>query len=371
MNRHGSWVVRAALAVTWVTLIGTARAQAPLTISILPIGGTAVEGGSVVAIEVFVTANQAVPITGGQIDLPCNLPAIDGSSGSIAIVSGPTGGTTDPDGDGLRGPSSTGHAYLFGPGGLGPFQTASCRIALTPSIGGLPVTIPVGGTRYLGTWFYNVSSCATGEFLVNTEGNREPPMGTDTTRLRAGSDPSQVYSLEVNPTTLKVQTGRCCRGSTCLGELNEFCCLESMAGTSWDPAMVCADGCPCTSNAQCNDGQFCTVDTCLEGRCQSVADPELCDDDDSCTIDTCNESFNRCDHATLCLYGDLAGAANECLVNSEDVECCLEGFVVPDLCPGSDVYPCLGDDVVTFDDVLALLSTASGTPACPDPVNCD
>jgi hypothetical protein len=49
----------------------------------------------------------------------------------------------------------------------------------------------------------------------------------------------------------------------------------------------------------CDDGLFCTIDSCnvVNGICEHTAN--RCADDDSCTLDTCNESSDLCMHTPL------------------------------------------------------------------------
>jgi hypothetical protein len=50
---------------------------------------------------------------------------------------------------------------------------------------------------------------------------------------------------------------------------------------------------------ECDDGLFCTIDSCnaVNGSCEHSAN--RCADDDSCTLDTCNESSDLCMHTPL------------------------------------------------------------------------
>ena len=60
---------------------------------------------------------------------------------------------------------------------------------------------------------------------------------------------------------------------------------------------------PCSSAAQCNDGNVCTTDTCSSKRCLRTAIAGCCtvsadcDDGNPCTKDTCNN--NACKHAAI------------------------------------------------------------------------
>ncbi len=52
----------------------------------------------------------------------------------------------------------------------------------------------------------------------------------------------------------------------------------------------------CLDDAQCEDGLFCTINKCIDGKC---VDKRNCDDGRQCTLDKCNEELNRCEHDNL------------------------------------------------------------------------
>jgi Trypsin-like peptidase domain len=62
----------------------------------------------------------------------------------------------------------------------------------------------------------------------------------------------------------------------------------------------------CTSDAECNDGQFCTgVETCVSGSCQSSGDP--------CSGgETCNEGTDSCDPPSGCDNDGTCEAGEDC-----------------------------------------------------------
>lgn len=58
---------------------------------------------------------------------------------------------------------------------------------------------------------------------------------------------------------------------------------------------VCPIG-PCTSNAQCNDGKFCTADLCIGNNCICVHNNDQCEDGNFCDGDNfCNAATDTCD----------------------------------------------------------------------------
>jgi hypothetical protein len=70
----------------------------------------------------------------------------------------------------------------------------------------------------------------------------------------------------------------------------------------------------CTNDAQCNDGELCTIDTCEDGRCvHRLID---CDDGDPCTKDRCEGG--QCFHSPIENCSDLC-------CNPDTQFCCLVG----------------------------------------------
>ncbi|MEZ4339322.1 MAG: MopE-related protein [Sandaracinaceae bacterium] len=66
---------------------------------------------------------------------------------------------------------------------------------------------------------------------------------------------------------------------------------------------------PCTTDADCDDGLFCTgTRTCVDGVCSAPTLPD-CDDGVACTTDSCDRRAQRCVHEAPDLDGDGSGAA--------------------------------------------------------------
>ncbi len=74
----------------------------------------------------------------------------------------------------------------------------------------------------------------------------------------------------------------------------------------------------CSADAQCDDGDACTVDACDRGAC--THSPLPCDDGDACTVDTC-------DPAAGCRATDLLGL--------DYVSCALDQHLAPLLPPAA------------------------------------
>jgi hypothetical protein len=92
---------------------------------------------------------------------------------------------------------------------------------------------------------------------------------------------------------------------------------------------ACEDGIHCTddscgpsgcvhvpNDAKCDDGKFCTVDTCVVGvGCQHQHSDAGCDDGIDCTIDTCDEKTGQCEHDACdakCDDGNFCNGVERC-----------------------------------------------------------
>ncbi len=304
-----------------------------IVLNIVPLGGNTVNGQQLVTVEVFITATTSDQVLRGtQVDLPCSLPG--GSAGTI------TTGNADADpastvSVNVNDGSSDGTPFLF-PGGLAPTNQIFCRAAATIPIGGDPVTLMAGQTRYLATFRYRVSDCAGGNFNMYFECGLAMGMGTpcnpppytisDQTRVLEpdGPDPDTLddpVPFKLDFETLAVPTAQCCDGQMCLGDLNSFCCV-TVNGGELHPGDSCAtDQCPCANSTECDDGLFCNgTETCVGMVCQPGSNPctnplkPLCDE----ANDECVNCFNDmecddgvfCNGAELCVDGQCTDAAN-------------------------------------------------------------
>jgi len=102
---------------------------------------------------------------------------------------------------------------------------------------------------------------------------------------------------------------------------------------------VCVDTIGCTAgNWTCDDGNFCTEDSCAGAmNCSNVDNSDsLCNDFDSCTVDVCNASSpilsQACTHYNkTCISTDVCFNATGC--NGTTADGCV---FTPILCPPSD-----------------------------------
>lgn len=114
--------------------------------------------------------------------------------------------------------------------------------------------------------------------------------------------------------------GNACTIDTCLGR----CCQHELQ---------------CTTDADCDNGVFCDgQETCSEAGCCVQSPPEDCDDDVACTVDSCDEATRSCRHLpddALCSNGLYCDGVESCDVATG----CLAGVAV--VC--DDGVPCTED----------------------------
>ncbi len=84
----------------------------------------------------------------------------------------------------------------------------------------------------------------------------------------------------------------------------------------------------CTSDASCDDGSVCTVDTCNAGTCSNVVNPNCCkqnsdcNDNDVCTSDTCNIATGVCSRSPItgcCRTDSDCSDSNACTTDTCNV----------------------------------------------------
>ena len=117
-----------------------------------------------------------------------------------------------------------------------------------------------------------------------------------------------------------------------------------------DGMASCGD---CLNDAQCEDGNPCTTDSCDSGICANTALWESCysdagcDDDDPCTLEVCNVSTCQCEYTALpdCCNEDL-----EC----DDSDPCMIDKCIAHECRHGPKY--LGQDCCTKDSDCDPLS---------------
>ncbi len=87
------------------------------------------------------------------------------------------------------------------------------------------------------------------------------------------------------------------------------------------------EGC-CVIDADCDDGMFCTEDTCIDSECMFAE--VSCDDDDPCTTDSCSESVGECVNTPI-TCNDMECPEGFFCLNCECIESiCGDGYQAPD-----------------------------------------
>jgi hypothetical protein len=180
----------------------------------------------------------------------------------------------------------------------------------------------------------------------------------------------------------------CQDGDVCT--VGDFC----VAGVcSPGAAAVCADSNPCTADscdsdlgcqfvateAECDDGNGCTlVDVCVAGVCKGGTAPD-CDDDNLCTTDSCDPAVGcihllnsvPCDDGDVCTTGDHCHLGD--CVSSGNLECKDSNLCTTDSC--SPLAGCqFVDNNVACDDANACtVDDACGDGMCTAglPLDCD
>jgi uncharacterized repeat protein (TIGR01451 family) len=156
-----------------------------------------------------------------------------------------------------------------------------------------------------------------------------------------------ILPTEICTTNADCDDGNPCTTDTC-NALNGQCqSTPAPDGTSCDDHNACTVGNVCTNGScgtpvVCNDGNPCTVDACdpATGACTST--PVVCDDANPCTIDTCNAAgacvYTPAPSGTSCDDGDPCTTGDTCTQ--------IPGNTTP-ICQGTakcdDGNPCTGD----------------------------
>ncbi len=133
---------------------------------------------------------------------------------------------------------------------------------------------------------------------------------------------------------------------------------------------VCVE---CLANADCNDTNACTNDSCVSGQCLQVANSNPCDDGLFCTVnDTC--SNGTCDGAENCtiapnlVCSETTNTCVECLTVencADDGNECTDTVCVSGACQDvNNTAPCNDGDICTTDD-SCLNGVCGGNEACP------
>ena len=113
----------------------------------------------------------------------------------------------------------------------------------------------------------------------------------------------------------------------------------------------------CQSDTACDDGNPCTVDSCVNQHCENSATPDCCassldcEDDDICTLNVCTgpggtcffPELDGCCHSSAECDDEVACTSDQCLDNvcAHINQCCVNDADCDD-----------GDDICTVDDCV-------------------
>ena len=124
-------------------------------------------------------------------------------------------------------------------------------------------------------------------------------------------------------------------------------------GTTFQDTWINTDIPECTSNAECNDGISCTIDTCNNGDCSNMPNDNICDDGLFCN------GAEYCSLVWDCQPGtpvDCSALDNQCYTGScdEDADQCVAS-------PKADGTECDDGNLNTTNDVCTA-GVCSGNP---------
>gem|GEM_PF-2447942 len=224
-----------------------------------------------------------------------------------------------------------------------------------------------GRLAYLATYAFDVPANAKGLYTLSFIG-----LGTQTLLGDDGSPPANIVIAAAVPGELNVTVGACCT------DLGSGTCTDGVTSSECDAiqttnARVFTPDATCPGSGGANDLQECP-------SCTSDAD---CNDNDACTIDSCNLALFACtntpvsnwNQATQCCdaaTGDITTPvdANTCSVAS----CSIapnRGVAIQTPVPAGDPCNGVGDDnPCTFDDICAADESCSGTDVTSSMIAC-
>lgn len=156
--------------------------------------------------------------------------------------------------------------------------------------------------------------------------------------------------------------------------LNELC--DTTAGERCHETRGCYLPMPCTTAADCDDGDFCNgAEVCTtEFGCEPAPMPRMCDDSDDCTLDSCDPAAGT---GGMCVFAcDASRPECDCPVTGPS---CSGRFTlspaIVDSCAGGMVDYDMGE--VTFEVVAGVLTATprrahftslsdTASPVCPN-----
>lgn len=169
------------------------------------------------------------------------------------------------------------------------------------------------------------------------------------------------------------------------GNLPETTASDATGGdTAEADAQLDAGPAKCDKNANCDDTNPCTVDSCVAQKCEYSATKgaQSCDDNDACTFgDLCKDTVCLAGAATKCDDGNTCTAdaclpASGCTATNDDQASCDDGSVCSTaqackdgLCAATAALDCADNDPCTADSCHPVAGCKHGVAA--DATPCD
>jgi len=182
------------------------------------------------------------------------------------------------------------------------------------------------------------------------DGGGDPDVTDDDGSAPAGTCQDKCGKYDSN-SACQCDSG-CKQYKDCCADYDDLCGGADGGGTDGGGA--------CTADAQCDDKNPCTADTCVTGVCSHVPTTDACDDGDPCTeADTCADgaclgTAKACDDGDACT-DDSCDKAKGCVHNNNTAACedgdkCLEKKACKDgKCGGGVKKSCDDGDTCTTD----------------------
>lgn len=223
------------------------------------------------------------------------------------------------------------------------------------------------------------TDCATGTAAACGNGICETADGEDCTNCPAdcnGVTTGRPFNRYCCGSDATCADPRCTgNGNTCTDQPGVgSCCGDGVCEGAEDETTCAIDCSACTVNADCDDGDSCTTDTCDAGTCFNT--PLECSDGDACTVDTCTNGVCSndplsCDDGDACTI-DSCDSATGC--SNEPINCDDANACTIDSCSGGscvyDPVSCDDGDACTIDSCDAALGCTYDEPACQDGDGC-
>lgn len=153
-----------------------------------------------------------------------------------------------------------------------------------------------------------------------------------------------------------------------------------------DPKLGCVSGTPpsncCQSNAECDDAEVCTTDTCNQGQCHNQK--KVCNDDDVCTFDVCDPVIGDCRFYTVSCNDSNPCTYDQCIfkggigcvhIDVDNGTTCNDSSVCTqvdqcfyEICQGTQPRDCRDGNDCTTDSCDAVLGcqNTNNTDLCED-----